>query len=186
MRASCAGAVLYTFANPLRDPSSRLTVAGLRASERRPRIRGPPGAEKGTSMQIKQWTVWRLFVVAAVVLIGAVEQRRAADEWFVLGEQMLKSVDRGEEIKSEGDRWDEGRQAGEAERRRRGPGVEEGHPAMGQSQDDTITDIGVLKAGGSHRAADAPGRKGRLTAVTVQYEIVGRPGRPWSRSRGYD
>ena len=40
-------------------------------------------------------------------------------------------------------------------------------------RDDTLTDIGVLKAGGSTTPKEAPRRKGRLTAVTVEYKIVG-------------
>ena len=40
-------------------------------------------------------------------------------------------------------------------------------------RDETITDIGILKAGGSSTPKDAPGRKARLKAVTIQYKIVG-------------
>ena len=39
--------------------------------------------------------------------------------------------------------------------------------------DDTITNIGVVKAGGKTTPKDAPGRKGRLKSVTVEYKIVG-------------
>ena len=59
-------------------------------------------------------TLMAVFVVASVVLMfGAVGSARAADEWFVLGEQTIKSADPSVEIKSEGGRWEEGRQAGE-------------------------------------------------------------------------
>ena len=44
--------------------------------------------------------------VASVVLMGAVGSARAADEWFVLGEQTLKSADPSVEIKSAGGRWE--------------------------------------------------------------------------------
>jgi hypothetical protein len=43
--------------------------------------------------------------VASVVLMGAVGSARAADQWFILGEQTIKSVDQGVMIKSEGSRW---------------------------------------------------------------------------------
>ena len=43
--------------------------------------------------------------VASVVLMGAVGTGRAADQWFILGEQTIKSVDQGVMIKSEGSRW---------------------------------------------------------------------------------
>ena len=51
-------------------------------------------------------------------------------------------------------------------------------------KDDTLTDVGTLKAGGQTAPADAPGRKGRLKAVTVQYKILVAPRRPSSRSGG--
>ena len=40
-------------------------------------------------------------------------------------------------------------------------------------RDDTITDFGLVKAGGKSVPRDAPGRKGRLQALTVEYKIVG-------------
>jgi hypothetical protein len=52
--------------------------------------------------------------------------------------------------------------------------------------DDTITDIGVLKAGGQTTPKDAPGRKGRLTSVTVQYKIVGNAPTAVPKVWGYD
>jgi hypothetical protein len=56
-------------------------------------------------MKSTQGTLVAAFVVAAVVFIGAGGSARAADEWFVLGEQTIKAVDQGVEIKSQGDRW---------------------------------------------------------------------------------
>jgi hypothetical protein len=56
-------------------------------------------------MKIKHRTLVASFVVAAVVLIGAGSSARAADEWFVLSEQPIKSVDQGVQIKSQGGRW---------------------------------------------------------------------------------
>jgi hypothetical protein len=41
--------------------------------------------------------------VASVVLMGPVA--RAADEWFMPGEQTIKAVDQGTLIKSQGGRW---------------------------------------------------------------------------------
>ena len=57
-------------------------------------------------MKIKIQNLTAFFVVAAsAVLLGAVGNARAADEWFVLGEQTLKSADSSAEIKCEGSRW---------------------------------------------------------------------------------
>ena len=53
-------------------------------------------------------------------------------------------------------------------------------------KDDTITNLGVLKAGGSTTPQDAPGRKGRLTAVTVAYKIVGEAPTAMVKVWGYD
>src|SRR4029450_6440261 len=119
-------------------------------------------------MKIKTRTFVASVVVAAVVLIGAVGSARAADEWFVLGEQTLKAGDPGVAIKSEGGRW-----AKDVKQMKMS--VEGAHVELTQvvlqwdnRRDDTITDLGVLKAGGSTTPKDAPGRKGRLTAVRVQ------------------
>jgi hypothetical protein len=41
---------------------------------------------------------------ASAVLLGAVDSARA-DEWFVMGEQTLKSADPSAEITTQGNRW---------------------------------------------------------------------------------
>ncbi len=64
-------------------------------------------------MKIKIHNLTAFFVVAAsAVLLGAVGSARAADEWFVLGEQTLKSADPSVEIKSRRGSMEERRQAG--------------------------------------------------------------------------
>lgn len=40
-------------------------------------------------------------------------------------------------------------------------------------RDDTVSNVGVLKSGGQTAPVNAPGRKGRLTAATIQYKILG-------------
>ena len=57
-------------------------------------------------MKIKIHNLAAFFVVAAsAVLLGAVGSARAADQWFVMGEQTLKSADPSAEIKTQGGRW---------------------------------------------------------------------------------
>ena len=57
-------------------------------------------------MKIKIHNLTVFFVVAAsAVLLGAVGSARAADQWFVMGEQTLNSADPSAEIKTEGGRW---------------------------------------------------------------------------------
>ncbi len=137
-------------------------------------------------MKIKNRTFVASVVVAAVVLIGAVGSARAADEWFVLGEQTLKAADRGVEIKSAGGRWT--KDVKQVKMSVEGADLELTKVVLqwDNRRDDTITDIGVLKAGGSTAPKDAPGRKGRLTAVTVQYKIVGDAPTAVLKIWGYD
>ena len=137
-------------------------------------------------MKIKQLTVAAAFVVAAVVLLGAVSSVRAADEWFVLSEQQIKAVDQGVDIKSQGGRWE--KDVKQVRMSVEGADVQVTKAVLGWDNrpDDTITDIGVLKAGGSTTPKDAPGRKGRLTAVTVQYKIVGAAPTAVLKIWGYD
>ena len=66
-------------------------------------------------MKIKINNLTAFFVVAAsAVLLGAVGSARAADEWFVMGEQALKSADSSAEIKIPRGSMEERRQAGKA------------------------------------------------------------------------
>ena len=144
------------------------------------------GIRKETRMKIKQLTVAAAFVVAAVVLIGAVGSAGAADEWFVLSEQQIKAVDQGVDIKSQGGRWD--KDVKQTKLSVEGADVQIIKAVFGwdNRRDDTITDIGVLKAGGSTTPMDAPGRKGRLMSVTVTYKIVGNAPTAVLKVWGYD
>jgi hypothetical protein len=137
-------------------------------------------------MKIKHLTMVASCVVAAVVLLGAVGSARAADEWFVLSEQPIKAVDQGVEIKSEGGRW--AKDIKQVRLGVEGADVEITKAVLGWDNrgDDTITDIGVLKAGGQTTPKDAPGRKGRLKSVTVQYKIVGEAPTAVLKVWGYD
>jgi hypothetical protein len=124
--------------------------------------------------------------VASVVLMCAVGSGRAADQWFILGEQTIKSVDQGVMIKSEGSRW-----AKDVKQMRigvEGADVEIKKVVLGWDNrpDDTIMGMGVLKAGGKSTPKDAPGRKGRLKSVTVEYKIVGDAPTAVLKVEGYD
>ena len=123
-------------------------------------------------MKIRILTLMAVFVVASVVLMGAVGSARAADEWFVLSEQTIKSADPSVEIKSEGGRWE--KDVKQTKISAEGADVELTKVVLqwDNRPDDTLTNVGVLKSGGQTAPKDAPGRKGRLTAVTVQYKIL--------------
>ncbi len=119
-------------------------------------------------------TLMAVFAVAFVVLMfGAVNIATAADEWFVLGQQTLKTADPSVEIKSEGGRWT--KDVKQVKISVDGADVQITKLVLqwDNRKDDTLTDVGTLKAGGQTAPADAPGRKGRLKAVTVQYKILG-------------
>jgi hypothetical protein len=125
-------------------------------------------------MKTRNYTLMAVFVVAVVVLmVGAVDSASAADEWFVLGQQTIKSADPSVEIKSEGGRWK--KDVKQVKISVDGADVQIAKVVLhwDNRKDDTLTDVGTLKAGGQTAPADAPGRKGRLTAVTVQYKILG-------------
>ena len=122
--------------------------------------------------------------VASVVLIGAASSVRAADEWFVLSEQALNAANPSVEIKSSGGRWD--KDVKQVKFSAEGGDVEVSKAVLhwDNRPDDTITNAGVLKAGGETAPKNAPGIKGRLTGVTLQYKIVS--GAPTIKVWGYD
>ena len=133
---------------------------------------------------MKIFTSMALF--ASVALMGAVGTAIAADEWFVLSEQTIKAADQGVDIKSQGGRWD--KDVKQVRMSVEGADVQITKAVLGWDNrpDDTITDIGVLKAGGSTTPKDAPGRKGRLKSVTVEYKIVGSAPTAVIKVWGYD
>jgi hypothetical protein len=114
------------------------------------------------------------FVVASMALVAAVGSARAADDkWFVLGQTAIKATDPSASIKSEGSRWD--KDVKQVKLSVEGADVQITNVVLhwDNRKDDTLTDVGVVKAGGQTAAKDAPGMKGRLTSVTVQYKILG-------------
>ena len=125
-------------------------------------------------MQTNRRTLLASLVIGSVALMGALGSAGAADDkWFVLGQTTIKSTDPSASIKSEGSRWD--KDVKQVKVSVEGADVQITSIVLhwDNRKDDTLTDVGVLKAGGQTAPADAPGRKGRLTAVTVQYKILG-------------
>ena len=132
-------------------------------------------------MKIQKLAVF--FVVAAsAVLLGTVNAR-AADEWFVMGEATIKAADSSVEIKSQGGRWK--KDVKQVRLSVEGADVQILKVVLGWDNrpDTTLTAVGTVKAGGQTAPTDAPGRKGRLTWVKIQYKILGdKHRRPQSRS----
>jgi hypothetical protein len=123
-------------------------------------------------MNPKIRTLMASFVVACVALMGAMGSARAADQWFVLSQQSIKSADPSVAIKSEGGRWD--KDVKQVKLSVEGADVQITNLVLhwDNRKDDTMTNVGTVKSGGQTAAVDAPGRKGRLTSVTVQYKIL--------------
>ena len=126
-----------------------------------------------------------LFVVS-IALVGAVGSASAADEWFVLGQTTIKSADPSVEIKSEGNRWD--KDVKQVKLSVEGADVEITKVVLqwDNRRDDTVSNVGVVKSGGQTAPMDAPGRKGRLTAATVQYKIQGDAATATVKIWGFD
>jgi hypothetical protein len=124
--------------------------------------------------------------IAAVVSLYSVGVARAADEWFVLAEKSIKAADQGVEIESAGGRWET--DVKKTKVSAEGADVEIVKLILHWDNrgDDTISDIGVLKAGGESLPKDAPGRKGRLKGATVQYKIIGDAPTATIKLWGYD
>jgi hypothetical protein len=124
-------------------------------------------------MKIKIQNLTAVFVVAAsAVLLGTVGSARA-DEWFVMGQQTLQAADSSAEIKSEGGRWK--KDVKQVRLAVEGGDVQILKVVLGWDNrpDTTLNAVGTVKAGGQTAPTDAPGRKGRLTWVKIQYKIVG-------------
>ena len=123
-------------------------------------------------MKTKIHTLLAAFVVASAAFLGACASV-GNDQWFVLGEQTIRTEDPSVEIKSEGGRWD--KDVKQVKMSAEGADVQITKVVLHWDNrvDDTITDVGVLKSGGQTAPKNAPGLKGRLTSVTVQYQILG-------------
>ena len=122
-------------------------------------------------MKIRILALMALFVAACVGFMGSAGSASAADEWFVLSEQALKTADPSTEIKSQGGRWE--KDVKQVKFSVEGADVEITEIVLQWDNrgDDKIAG-GTIKAGGETAPTDAPGRKGRLTAVTVHYKIL--------------
>ena len=121
---------------------------------------------------------------ASAVLLGTVDNARA-DEWFVMGEQTLNSANPSAEIQAQGNRWQ--KDVKQVKLSVEGADVEITSVVLGwDNRKDTTLTVGTIKAGGQTAATDAPGRKGRLTWVKIQYKILGDKPTATVKILGYD
>ena len=111
--------------------------------------------------------------LASAVLLVALGTA-SADEWFVMSEKPIKSMDPSADIKAEaGKFWKE--DIKKTKITVEGADVEITKVVLRWSgrPDDTISNVGVVKSGGETAPKDAPGLKARLDSVLVQYKILG-------------
>ena len=111
--------------------------------------------------------------LASVVLMGAVGTARANDEWFVLSEQTIKSTDPSVRITAEDGKWIK-EDVKDVKISVEGADVEISKVVLhwNNRPDDTVWNVGIVKAGGQTAAKSAPGHEGTLGSVTVNYKIL--------------
>ena len=125
--------------------------------------------------------------LASVVLLAALGTASAADQWFVLSEKVLNSADSRTEIKAEaGKMWKE--DIKKAKISVEGADVEITNVVFHWKggKDETITNVGVVKAGGQTAEKDAPGKESTLMSVAVQYKILANKPTATIKVWGYD
>ena len=123
-------------------------------------------------MKIKNHSLTAFFVVAlSVVLLGTVDAA-IINKWFVMGEQTISSANPSVEIKTTGSRWK--KDVKKVKLSVEGADVQMIKVVLSWDNraDDTLA-VGTIKAGGETAPKDAPGLKGRLTSVKIQYKILG-------------
>ena len=123
-------------------------------------------------MKIKIHNLAAFYVAtASVILLGG--SAIAADQWFVMGQQTLNATDSSAEIKTEGGRFK--KDVKQVRLAVEGADVQMIKVVLGWDNraDDTLA-VGTIKAGGMTAPKDAPGRKGRLKSVKMQYKILGK------------
>ena len=124
--------------------------------------------------------------LASVVLLAALGSA-SADEWFVLSEKPIKSMDPSTEIKAEaGKFWKE--DIKKTKITVEGADVEITKVVLRWKgkKDDTITKVGAVKSGGPTAEKDAPGREATLMSVAVQYKILNSKPTATLKVWGYD
>ena len=125
--------------------------------------------------------------LAFVVLLIALSSASAKDQWFVLSEKVIESMNPSVDIKAEeGKMWKE--DIKKTKISVEGADVEISKVVLRWKarKDDTITKVGVVKAGGATAEKDAPGRESTLMSVGLQYKILDNKTKATVKVWGYD
>lgn len=136
-------------------------------------------------MKIKIHNRVVLFVVVASALLLGTVDGAIINKWFVMGEQTIKSADPSVEIKTTGGRWS--KDVKKVKLSVEGADVQMIKVVLGWDNraDDTLA-VGTVKAGGETAPKDAPGLKGRLKSIKIQYKILGKAPTATVKIWGYD
>ena len=128
----------------------------------------------------------RVLALASVILMGALGSA-AADEWKVLGEKILRANDPSTTITAEEGKWKK-EDIKKVKLSIEGADVQITKVVLhwNNARDDTITNIGTVKAGGETAAADAPGHEATLTSIAVEYKILNNALQATLKVWGYD
>jgi len=127
------------------------------------------------------------FGLASIVVMGVVGTATAKDEWFVLSEQTVKDTDPSVRITAEEGKWLK-EDVKDVRISVEGADVEINKVVLHWKSrpDETIWNVGTVKAGGQTAAKSAPGHEGTLGSVTVNYKILGGAKTAKIKVWGYD
>ena len=125
--------------------------------------------------------------LTSVILMGVVSTARAADEWFLLSEQTIKSSDPSVRITAEDAKWIK-EDVKDVRLSVEGADVNISKVVLhwNNRKDETEWNVGTVKAGGQTAAASAPGHEGTLGSVTINYKILGTATTAKIKVWGYD
>ena len=128
----------------------------------------------------------RAISLASVILLGALGSASAADKWTVISEKTINATDPSTDIKAEGGIFKE--KIRQTKMSVEGADVQITKVVLrwNNRKDDTITNLGTVKAGGETAPKDAPGREAALTSVAVQYKILNNKPAATVKVWGYD
>jgi len=114
------------------------------------------------------------FGLASIVLMGVVGTATAKDEWFLLTEQTVKDTDPSVRITAEEAKWIK-EDVKDVKLSVEGADVDINKVVLHWKNrpDETVWNVGTVKAGGQTAAKSAPGHEGTLGSVTVNYKILG-------------
>jgi len=126
-------------------------------------------------------------LASALLLAVGIGTASAKDTWILLSEKTLKSTDPSTEIKAEeGKMWKE--DVKRAKLSVEGADVEITNVVFHWKggKNETVSNVGVVKAGGETAAKDAPTREATLLSVSVQYKILNNKPTATVKVWGYD